>query len=252
MTRGSYSELSLSREGMLAVRWAEYWPVYDREISCVIVSGRPVRLLEIGVVRGCSLAIWEALLPLGSGILGIGIDPACAPLPSGSSVQVMILDVTKRATHDAALGDTVFDIITGDGPHRFPDIVVVFGPCFDRIAPGGLRIVEDLHAAYWPSFSGRQGERGFAIKFLKPLVEAMHADPFVWDTAIPDAQRSALVARCAEIVRVAFHGPIAVIERAAITKDRPHPRVCALPTVANMFRASQATMRPIMSMQAAQ
>jgi SAM-dependent methyltransferase len=224
--RGEYSRHFLARGGLLADKWAQYLPVYDREIAPFLTAGKPVRLLEIGIAAGGSLAIWEALLPPGSRITGIDIDPACAALPFGPAVDVHILDGSDPAALDAALGDAVFDIIIDDGSHRSEHVVATFGACFRRLTPRGIDIVEDLHASYWPDWGGRYRAPGSSIEFLKTLVDALHADHFApWDTGIPEDERARLAVQGAEITRVTFHDSIAVIERGSDTRSAPYPRV---------------------------
>ncbi|WP_137125323.1 class I SAM-dependent methyltransferase [Roseomonas sp. HF4] len=226
---GAYSRIFLERHGLLADKWAQYLPVHDREIAPFPAAGRPVRLLEIGIAGGGSLAIWEALLPPGSRITGIDIEPPCASLPFGPAVEALILDGTDPRALDAALGDAVFDIIfdiiIDDGSHRSADVVATFGACFRRLAPRGMHVVEDLQASYWRDWGGRYRDPGSSIEFLKSLVDALQADHFVpWDTAIPEGGRARPAAQGAEITRVAFHDSIAVIERGPATRATPHPR----------------------------
>lgn len=222
---GPYSRLFLSRKGLIADKWEQYLAVYDRELSHFLAAGRPIRLLEIGIARGGSLAIWEELLPPGSTIVGLDVEPACAMLPYGPSVRTIILDATDAALVEDALGDAEFDIIIDDGSHRSPDIIAQFNIWFPRLAAGGIYIIEDLHAAYWPSFGGGFHAPGSAIMFLKSLVDALHADYYEWDQSIPEAEHSTMKARCAEIGRVVFHDSIAVVERLPATKTTPYQRV---------------------------
>lgn len=74
----------------------------DRELV-----SRPIRLLDIGVENGGSLEVWQEVLPEGSEVLGIDIDPACASL----GLPVLTGDITDRAWVTDALRGQWFDLI---------------------------------------------------------------------------------------------------------------------------------------------
>jgi hypothetical protein len=227
MAASHYSRSFLGRSGLLADKWAQYLKVYDRELEPFLELGRPVHLLEIGIAKGGSLAIWEALLPPGSSVVAFDIEAGCAALRYGPSVRVVIQDATDAAGVQAALGDAKFDIIIDDGSHVSADIIAQFAILFPRLLPGGIYIIEDLHAAYWPSFGGGYLAPDSAISFLKRFVDALHTDYFEWDTSVPEAERARLVALNREIARIAFHDSITVIERLPETKTAPFPRVAS-------------------------
>ena len=67
----------------------------------------PVSVLEVGVENGGSLEVWSDVLPDGSDVLGLDVDPRCADLP----VPVVIADVTDRASVAGALHRRRFDLI---------------------------------------------------------------------------------------------------------------------------------------------
>ena len=138
LTEGPFTRLFRTREGYLADKWEQYLAVYDREIGLLLVEGRPLRLLEIGVGRGGSLAIWERLLPRGSEVVGLNIDPACSALTFGPSVQIRIADATDAEGLQNALGNSPFDVIIDDGSHRSADVIATFRACFPRLRQAGV------------------------------------------------------------------------------------------------------------------
>lgn len=72
----------------------------------------------------------------------------------------------------------MFDVIVDDGSHRSADIIQTFEACFDRLAPVGLFIVEDLHSSYFVSHGGGFCRVGAAVEWFKTLADAINADHF--------------------------------------------------------------------------
>jgi SAM-dependent methyltransferase len=135
-----------------------------------------VSLLEIGVQNGGSLEIWHKLLPLRSRVVGLDLDERCRELKFSEGIELYIGDATGEAFINGALGEAGFDIIIDDGSHRSKDVIASFELLFRRLKPGGLYIVEDLHASYWPAFGGGFRAEGSSIEWAKTLVDAINAD----------------------------------------------------------------------------
>jgi polyhydroxyalkanoate synthesis regulator phasin len=203
-------------------KWEQYLDVYDREIGPMIGLGQPLRLLEIGVQNGGSLQIWSELLPAGSEVVGIDVDPACAKLRFPEHVTVLIGDGADPGFLAAALGDGAFDVVIDDGSHRSPDIIASFEWLFPRLRPSGKYIIEDLHAAYWPEFGGGFRAPDSAIEYLKRFVDAPH----IGHLRDPDSALAADLAPLGRwISRIAFSDSIAVVEKLAAEKSAPFQRM---------------------------
>jgi hypothetical protein len=67
----------------------------------------PVSLLDVGVENGGSLEVWRDVLPEGSTVLGLDVDPRCA----GLGLPVVVCDVTDQGSVNAALRGQWFDLI---------------------------------------------------------------------------------------------------------------------------------------------
>lgn len=220
----SFSEMFFAHGGRVSDKWEQYLSVYDRELAKFIAAGKPVQLLEIGVQNGGSLEIWSELLPSGSTIIGLDIDPKCGELTfNASNIRVAIADASSKTELDAALGDLHFDIILDDGSHRSEHVIATFIACFPRLLDGGIYIVEDLHTSYWPEFGGGFRDPQSSIEWLKSLVDAEHADYFRGAVDINDA--GFLSDMNKYVRRVAFYDSVCVIEKYARPKEQPHKRV---------------------------
>lgn len=109
----------------------------------------PIRLLEIGVLDGKSLATWADFYSRAS-IFGLDIDPACRRFEAertriftGSQADPVLLAEICAAVPDG------FDIIIDDGSHYVRHMIASFGGLFDHLKPGGTYVIEDIHVADW-------------------------------------------------------------------------------------------------------
>lgn len=222
----TYSEKFFAHEGRVSDKWEQYISTYDREFARFINTSKPVNLLEIGVQNGGSLEIWSELLPPGSTIIGVDIDPRCAELTfQSSAIKVVIADASSPETLENILGDLRFDIILDDGSHRSDHVIASFKACFPRLADGGLYIIEDLHTSYWPEFGGGYRATGSSIEWLKALIDAEHTDYIREPDANTETSIDFLQTMNQFIRRIAFYDSVCVIEKYAYPKHQPHKRI---------------------------
>jgi hypothetical protein len=217
----SLAEVFFAHDGRVSDKWEHYLGIYQSELSPFAASGRPVRLLEVGVQNGGSLEIWTKYFPIGSTIVGVDINPACASLPLNENVEILIADAGDPASLNNALGEQRFDVIIDDGSHRSDDIIATFHCSFSHLESGGIYIIEDLHTSYWQSHGGGFRQDGSAIEWLKKLVDALNIDHFD-DQAVVDQELEKLRTLAGEIRRIAFFDSMAVIEKQAVRKSRPY------------------------------
>jgi 23S rRNA U2552 (ribose-2'-O)-methylase RlmE/FtsJ len=219
--------LFIEHEDNLSDKWEQYLPIYEAALQPFLERGDPVRLLEIGVQNGGSLQIWSKYLPAGSTITGIDIDPACADLDIPENVTVWIGDGTDPATLQSLLGDQTFDVIIDDGSHLSEHIIATFKACFHRVVPGGLFIIEDLHASYYPSHGGGFRSTGAAIEWLKGLVDAVNSDHFgaATETAVGYDAADELRLLGRHVQQVSFFDSVAIIRKLPAEKGEPYSRI---------------------------
>ena len=218
-----FGEIFCNHSRYLSDKWAQFLPVYDRELGAMVARGQPLRLLEIGVQNGGSLQVWHEYLPKGSLIYGIDIDEHCRRLVFPAEIKVLIGDAGSPAFLNALLGDEFFDIIIDDGSHQADDVTSAFEALLPRLAPAGKYFIEDLHASYWASHGGGLRRHGTAIEHLKKLVDALHADHFEGDVKEDERQWARNLNSAIE--RVSFHDSIAVIVKYSQRKTSRFNRV---------------------------
>jgi hypothetical protein len=154
-------------------KWDHYLDIYDHVLAPWY--GSKVRFLEIGVQGGGSLEIARRLFGEGSWIGGVDIDPACAryegPVADkmfiGSQVSSKVLKPLREAGP--------FDIVIDDGSHVQGHMVTTFINLFDRVAEGGVYIIEDTHTNYSPAH--QKSFFGIGLyDYFKGLVERLNVD----------------------------------------------------------------------------
>ena len=141
--------------------------------------GEGLRLLEIGIFQGASLAMWREYLPQAE-IIGIDIEPEMRRLEAGLGVTVWIADQGDRSQLEALIAPMTqageqFDLVIDDGGHQQHQVLTSFDVLFPLVRPGGTYVIEDVGTAYWVGYEGRDvGQPGTTIALVKGLLDAVH------------------------------------------------------------------------------
>jgi len=101
------------------------------------------KILEIGVDRGESLAMWEEYFP-NAEIHGLDINKECLKYNKGR-VKITIGDQSNQIFLDKfAKENQFFDIIIDDGSHMHDHIIKSFTSLYPYVNNGGYYVVEDV------------------------------------------------------------------------------------------------------------
>jgi len=207
-------------------KWDHYFPVYESALANF--RSRPIRMLEIGVARGGSLQMWRRYLHPESTIVGIDIDIATRQFDDpGRLVYVRIGSQADTRFLQTVIDEFgPFDVILDDGSHMNSHIAQTFRFLFPQgLAPGGVYIVEDIHANYWRVY--RDDPMSFT-DLTKWIIDSMHAHYFsaaselrfrVGDPARVSEHQVPLATTL--IDKVEAHDSITVIHRAKGTRVVP-------------------------------
>lgn len=162
-------------------KWAGHWYAGHYERHLAGHRDQRVRLLEIGVggyaadLGGGSLRMWRLFFPRG---LVYGLD-----LHDKSALDGQRLRTVRGSQSDpaflAGLADRIgpLDIVIDDGSHLSADVLTTFTALFGRLRAGGIYVIEDLQAAYWPGWNGNRtdlNDPATSTGFLKTLVDGLH------------------------------------------------------------------------------
>ena len=110
----------------------------------------PIRLLELGVHRGASIAIWENYFPFAT---VVGIDAQTKPdnfpassrchFVQGGQDDIAVLDLA------IAIAGGPFDIVVDDCSHVGSTTARSFAHLFAKgLTPGGIYVIEDICTAF--------------------------------------------------------------------------------------------------------
>ena len=132
-------------------------------------------MLEIGVLAGGSLEIWQTYLGSDATIAGVDIMPSVRDYVTDFTVHIgNQADPTfLRATNDES---GPFDIVIDDGGHTFHQQITSFETLYPLLADGGVYIVEDTCTSYWDEFNGGVGVAASFIEYAKQKVDELNAD----------------------------------------------------------------------------
>jgi len=143
-----FNELFKEHTGESILKWSNYGDIYDKHFAPF--RDQPINILEIGVLKGGSMTLWEKYFPKAN-IFGIDIDEECLQYQS---------DRTKIFIGDQ--GDVSFlrnvkakipriDILIDDGSHRAKDQKTTFDEMYYHVRKPGVYLIEDIELNYWPS-----------------------------------------------------------------------------------------------------
>lgn len=219
--QGRLARIFERHAGNVSYKWQQYIPVYETEFRRFVDEGKPVSLLEVGVLNGGSLQVWKEYLPAGSRVLGLDVNPDCARLGLGDGIDVAIGDATDADAVRRLLGDRTFAIIVDDGSHRCGDVIAGFANLFDRLEYGGIYVIEDCHASYWPNFDGGYLKPDSTIEWAKSLADAVNYDHIRAEQLPDELTRARLKGLNRDVARVAFYDSVVVIEKHLAPKEEP-------------------------------
>ena len=129
-------------------KWRHYFEIYERHLKRF--RGRPVGVVEIGVLGGGSLQMWRDYLGPDAHVYGVDINPASSEL-ARDGVEIFIGDQGDPAFWEHFLQRLpTIDIVIDDGGHMPAQQVVTLEALLPRIRPGGVYICEDIHGPFQP------------------------------------------------------------------------------------------------------
>lgn len=166
---GNYlDELALKHGTDKASNFHNYTEVYRRYLEPR--RWKTKNVLEIGVLGGASLRMWHDYFP-NAEITGVDIHER------GFSASAPI-NFTFGNAHDPEFWRSQaqqpfrYDLIVDDGAHTSFGIIQAFEGAYPLLRPGGLYIIEDLHASYMPAYNRDGGPN--AMDYFKARLDELN------------------------------------------------------------------------------
>lgn len=149
MSRNRLTEISLDMEHMAMQSPGEFYPVIER-----IDSMRPRSILELGVICGGTLKIWDEILEKDGLLVGVDYEPGNVNwnyedsennihLVRGNTQDSNVYEKVKKI-----LNGRKFDVLFHDAAHSLPtvkDDIELYG---SLVREGGLIVISDLIYVY--------------------------------------------------------------------------------------------------------
>ena len=166
---------AFARSPFNSLKQDSYFSFYQTLLAPFV--GRPVTLVEVGVLHGGSLFMWRDFLGSHARIIGIDLNPA-AERWRNSGFEIFI-----GSQSDPAFWRTVFretgpiDILIDDGGHTNLQQIVTVCEALPHITEGGILVVEDVGTSYMARF-GNPSPLSF-INFAKRVIDRVNSRCFV-------------------------------------------------------------------------
>ena len=144
----TFNELFNEHTGESILKWSNYGDIYDKHFAKF--RDQPINILEIGVLRGGSMRIWEKYFPKAN-IFGIDIDEGCLQYQSDRT-KIFIGDQSDVSfLRNVKAKIPRIDILIDDGSHRAKDQKITFDEMYYHVRKPGVYLIEDIELNYWPS-----------------------------------------------------------------------------------------------------
>lgn len=117
-----------------------YTDLYDRLLSDL--RNAPIRMLEIGILNGASLLMWDEYFP-NAKIYGVDINSHSHLDSSKISTIVANQEIEEQLL---SLPDDL-DLVLDDGGHTMLQQQLTLKVMFNKLKPNGIYILEDLHTS---------------------------------------------------------------------------------------------------------
>jgi SAM-dependent methyltransferase len=125
-----------------------YIEVYERMLASY--RFRPgVKVLEIGLMNGASMQMWEEFFTNGT-VYGIDLNDHpldmvdLSPMIAEGTHHITLIDATNPVLVNQHFGGMKFDVIIEDASHLLEHQFSIYENFKDKLNPGALYVIEDI------------------------------------------------------------------------------------------------------------
>jgi len=143
---------SFKKSPFQSVKHSNYFDVYDLLFKDLI--GKEIVFVEIGILDGGSLFMWQDFFGKNAKIIGIDFNPE-AKKWENYGFDIYIGDQSDENFWKSTL-DKIgnINVLLDDGGHTYEQQRVTVESALKNIVDGGLLVVEDTHTSYMKDFGG--------------------------------------------------------------------------------------------------
>ena len=154
-------------------KWRHYFEIYDRHFSRL--RGRKINILEIGIMHGGSLQMWQHYFQGNATIYAVDINPECKKFET-DSVKIFIgSQEDKKFLQKLSSELPQIDLLIDDGGHSMKQQITTFEQLYDKVSDEGIYLIEDLHTSYMKFYGGGYKKSKSFIEFSKNFIDKLHA-----------------------------------------------------------------------------
>ena len=141
----TFQQLFDEHTGNGILKWSHYPEIYDRHFN--EWRDKPINILEIGILDGGSLQIWEKYFPKAN-IFAIDIDPECKQYET-DRIKIFIGDqADKNFLRNVKAKVPQIDILIDDGGHKAEQQINTFEEMYHHVKTPGVYLIEDIELNY--------------------------------------------------------------------------------------------------------
>lgn len=144
----------------------QYTPLYDRHIGHK--RNDECKILEIGVFRGASLALWKEAFTKAK-VYGIDITDKWKELTPKDAKVFMGDQTDMQFLKNEVIPNGKYDIIIDDGGHSPSQMQASFKALWDSLNDKGVYVIEDLYGNY-----KKNKIKHSTMKMLKAMIDDMN------------------------------------------------------------------------------
>lgn len=141
----TFQELFDEHNGNGILKWSHYPNIYDKHFNKY--RELPVNILEIGILNGGSLQIWEKYFPKAK-IFAIDIDEKCKQYETDRTKIFIGDQADKTFLRNVKANVPQIDILLDDGGHRAEQQINTFEEMYHHVRTPGVYLIEDIELNY--------------------------------------------------------------------------------------------------------
>jgi len=162
--------LAFNKSPEPCLKQTSYFSAYDTLLSKYI--GKKITFVEVGILDGGSLFMWQEFFGPQARIIGIDLNP------NAKKWERFGFEIHIASQSNPESWDTFFknvgpiDILLDDGGHTYIQQIITAEKSLDHINDGGILIVEDMHTSYMDGF----GQKEFSfLNYAKVWIDKINS-----------------------------------------------------------------------------